>query len=347
MYCCDQCFQDIELRGVVYSQQPVTIGTCDYCHAENATLCESTELAELFMQLVPLFTPAPGTPGARLLGEELQHRWQLFNIDDVAARTTLLQAILANDLPADDPVFTQPVVLAPIVGEDAGAMQEVLWEEFASEIKYGNRFFLQHPIELSLLDNLLPVLEKEYPVDTIFYRGRVGQQAGFQIGQMGKPPAKLASAGRANPQGIPYLYVAKSLATTVYESRCTYLDFLSVGEFRVAEPIRVISLQGIARISPFRWGSRLEYYLVYEKYLAKLESELSRPLRRFDNELDYLPSEYLCEYFKSRGYDGIEYGSALHAGGVNLAIFNDFKLQGGGVSVHEVISVDLQTQPVV
>jgi hypothetical protein len=57
-----------------------------------------------------------------------------------------------------------------------------------------------------------------------------------------------------------------------------------------------------------------------------------------------LPSQYLCEFVKSLDYDAIEYGSSVHEGGINLAVFNDDKLEISDTEVHEVSSVDLQTE---
>jgi hypothetical protein len=60
--------------------------------------------------------------------------------------------------------------------------------------------------------------------------------------------------------------------------------------------------------------------------------------------LDYLPSQYLCEYVKSLGYDAIEYGSSLKEGGINIAVFNDNKLEVKSTEVYEITSVNLTYQ---
>ena len=52
---------------------------------------------------------------------------------------------------------------------------------------------------------------------------------------MGCPPNKLTSSGRANPQGIPYLYLSKTPETTLYETRASYLDELSIGKFKIKD----------------------------------------------------------------------------------------------------------------
>ena len=74
-----------------------------------------------------------------------------------------------------------------------------------------------------------------------------------------------------------------------------------------------------------------------------LETELSKPLRRLDNELDYLPTQYLCEYIKHLGYDGVEYGSSLHENGINLVIFDETKLECITTKVHEISKINIES----
>jgi len=164
---------------------------------------------------------------------------------------------------------------------------------------------------------------------------------------MGKPPVGLSKSGRANPVGIPYLYISTERETVLYESRATHSDFISIAEFRlIDESMKVLRLRKIDDLSPFMAEEGLEKYLKYRKYLKRLEQELSKPLRRHDDEmLDYLPTQYLCEYVKSLGYDAIEYGSSLHEGGINLAVFDDSKLEIKKVNVYEVTSIKLETNP--
>lgn len=74
-------------------------------------------------------------------------------------------------------------------------------------------------------------------------------------------------------------------------------------------------------------------------YLLKLEEELSKPLRKQDVNLDYLPTQYLCEFIKSLGFDGVEYRSAMAEGGYNIAVFNDNNLECISARFYEVKGV--------
>ncbi len=81
----------------------------------------------------------------------------------------------------------------------------------------------------------------------------------------------------------------------------------------------------------------MEEFISFRPYLLKLGDELSKPVRRQDVNLDYLPTQYLCEFIKSElGFDAVEYKSAMNPEGHNLAIFNDSKLECVGAKFYKV-----------
>ncbi|MBS1528746.1 MAG: RES family NAD+ phosphorylase [Bacteroidetes bacterium] len=157
--------------------------------------------------------------------------------------------------------------------------------------------------------------------------------------QMGKPPAAAASAGRANPVGIPYLYLCNDLKTTLYETRIALHETLSVGKFISTEPINMVSLKKIESLGPFEVIKKqftLDEFIEYRPYLQKLESELSKPVRKQDIHLDYLPTQFLCEFCKSIGFDAVEYRSSMNPEGSNLALFSDRKVRCTEVRFYQV-----------
>jgi hypothetical protein len=345
MNCCTNCFNDKEIIGFIYLYSTEK-GDCDFCDAVNTEIIDPRELEEQFQPIISLFKPITdlgiAVPEERLLHQKVQDIWKIFKLPNEAAVNSLLNAILADSIPNADPLLNSAVEIEVLFSSALpGDEHEKKWENFAEEIKYKNRFFLNETIDLKLLSNLLKTFSKSYTKGKIFYRARVSDKIGFVATEMGKPPADKTTAGRANPKGIPYLYLSTKAETTIYESRSTYLDYITIAEFKLTEPITVVSLRGIAAISPFVFGDQLSTYIAHQKYLARLEKELSKPIRRFDRELDYLPSQYLCEYVKSLGYDAIEYGSSLKTGGINIAVFNDSKLEAKSVEIYEISDVNL------
>jgi hypothetical protein len=345
MNCCTNCFNDKEIIGFIYSNSTES-GNCDFCGTTATQIIDARELEELFQPVSLLYKTVAElrivVAEEKLLHQKIQETWNIFRLKEDKVVRRLLSAILQDAMPPNSPLLNEPVEIEvlfnPALSTD---LHEKKWENFAEEIKYKNRFFLSETIDFKLLSDLLENFVKTYDKGKIFYRARISDKTGFKVTDMGKPPAEKATSGRANPNGIPYLYLSTNVETTIYESRSTYLDYITIALFRLIEPMRVISLREIIAISPFVFGDKLSNYIGHQKYLARLEQELSKPVRRFDKELDYLPSQYLCEYVKSLGYDAIEYGSSLRIGGINIAVFNDLKLEVKSVDVYEISDVNL------
>ncbi|PKD43696.1 RES family NAD+ phosphorylase [Rhodohalobacter barkolensis] len=351
MNCCSNCFDDIELTGFITSNS-VKSGDCDYCSKTNTSLINPREFEEKFISLIDIYEPVKGEVegdiSPDLIHKKIQDDWSIFN-GDISANVhqSLLKEILSSSFKANDRLFSEPYELRVILHklEEADSLEKE-WEAFANEIKTNNRFFIGESINLDLLKDLFRVHTKAYKKGKLFYRGRISKEKGYQKEKMGKPPIELSESGRANPIGIPYLYLSTEKETVLYESRATHSDFVTIAEFRlIADNMKVLRLRRIDDLSPFMAEDGLENYLKYKNYLKRLEHELSRPLRTHDNKmLDYLPTQYLCEYVKSLGYDAIEYGSSLHDGGINLAVFDDSKLEITDIKVHEIISIQLDSK---
>lgn len=350
MKCCINCFDDQEIKGFFISNSTET-GDCDFCNSTNVRLLDPREFEDRFQQLLQIYQVADHSEDdeqPHLIHKKMQFEWSIFNSDkDPTIHSNLLKAILADKYKSQNPLFNDPVEQKPSFQEPDEAVElEQEWDQFANEIKFNNRFFLDKSIDLELIKNLLRNHVRPFKEGKLFYRGRISNQDGFDAENMGKPPAKKSTSGRANPIGIPYLYVSTSPETVLYESRATHLDFVTIAEFKLKDNLKVVRLRQIENLSPFLYEDRIEDFLKYQKYLKRLEIELSKPLRRHDQKLEYLPTQYLCEYVKFLGYDAIEYGSSLHDGGINLAIFDDSKLEVKKIEVHEVVSVDLDTEVV-
>ncbi|PZR39051.1 MAG: hypothetical protein DI538_07895 [Azospira oryzae] len=340
MKCCDKCFNDQELIGFILTNSTEK-GNCECCQTPDVFLIDARELEELFQPVVYAFKTLHDlgitVPIEKRLFQKIQDTWKIFRIQDLDLAENLFFEIIVGIFPAGHAMLTEPVEIEALYRSDLSSdTHEKKWESFAAEIKSKNRFFLNETVDLKLLSELLGFFEKVYDPGKIFYRARISDKSGIPLEEMGKPPIDKATSGRANPNGIPYLYVSASVDTSIYESRSSHLDYLTVAEFRVAGSLKIVSLRGVDRVSPFVFSDSLDHYIVHQKYLIRLEQELSKPVRRFDKELDYLPSQYLCEYVKYLGYDAIEYGSSLQNGGINLAIFNDDKLTSRSISIYQI-----------
>lgn len=198
-----------------------------------------------------------------------------------------------------------------------------VWDNVKKEVKEERRFFAN----LSFFDgNNMIEANTTVPKDTTLYRARIipSEIKYLTKKDVGCPPRDKATAGRANPLGIPYLYLCKNEETTYYEVRALYLDKLAIGSFKTTRDINVLD-----------FTSKLSLYYAYnnstfslleiiakQKILQIISKDLSKPLRRYDSELEYVPTQLICEYCKINSIDGICFNSSLHKDGINIVLFD-------------------------
>ncbi len=221
------------------------------------------------------------------------------------------------------------------------------WTTFKEHILYKTRYlFLSEPedeyssgrpdyIPISkMLDALGYLCNKEnlikkIPAGTEFYRVRArrkGEEFG-EFSDIGVPPKGIASAGRMNPAGISYFYLAYDQDTAEKEV-ITFAKKWSIAKFSTKSDIMVIDFVSIPDIpslfEPEKYDTRNNML-----FLVKLVNELTLPVSKDGSEhIDYVPTQVVSEYFRYRfktenkeSVLGIRYPSVKNGGGVNLAIF--------------------------
>ena len=347
MNCCLECFSSNYIRDIILKNSN-QIGNCDFCDSKNVHLYAPRELYFQFKNLLDLYRPitevdliAKYSPSK--IAEQIIKDFpnKIFKIPAIPKINDLLLEIIKDDNDDFKDIFNNLVYLECLttpLATMAAEMLKLSWSEFAEEIKFQNRYHISHVLDLEKLKVLVRRHVKEYPKGKIFYRARISNKSGFQINEMGCPPINKARAGRANPDGISYLYVANDIDTTVYETKAYLYDYISIGEFRIKENILVVNLRETQIFDPMVLADNedLEDFLIHLPFINHLEQELSKPVRRDDNELDYIPTQYLSEFIKSQDYDAIEYKSSLNPRGYNLAVFNFDKMECIKTYVREI-----------
>lgn len=334
MFCCSACFKNQEVRSTV-EEISQTTGECNYCGASDVKIIDAREIVELFQPVINLYEVSEN--GDKMLHEVLQLEWDLFNLDPNTTRNLIFD--IFSDVKSLHPDLFKLNVINKTRNHIKTEALINQWESLKKEIVETNRFFLDNVIELELLEKYLRNKSKSYKTGELFFRSRISKLEGFPCEELGKPPMETATAGRANPQGIPYLYLSTDEKTTLYEARASYFDYVTIGKFRLKEDIKVVKLRTVEILSPFE--EDIFEKLLYQPFLQGLENDLSKPIRRFESDLDYLPTQYLCEFIKHVGFDGVEYGSAMNKGGINLAIFDDSKFECIDRSIVEVNNIEI------
>ncbi|TPQ27605.1 RES family NAD+ phosphorylase [Methylomonas koyamae] len=141
------------------------------------------------------------------------------------------------------------------------------------------------------------------------------------------PRSNLATEGRVNPKGIPYLYLATDRETAMSECRPNIGTKISVGKFKIIRSLNIVDCSmNHASEDQIFYNIDTGWYEPDEAEREKavwtdIDKAFSIPVNPNEDKAQYAPTQVIAEVFKSCGYDGIAYKSRLGKG-CNIALFN-------------------------
>lgn len=333
--CCPECFDDRGLRTDIIPSLNPSHGDCSFCSARDVDLVEPAALSAVFEMFIGVYEP---DPHGKSLVEWMKEDWHLFSRLDIAHAKELLAEILD-----DGDIVRKTFSPSPMFKSEGLAR----WATLRDELMYKNRYFLNEALDTDRLEQLLPHLIA-YDLPKCWYRARiVPGEVPYDVSEMGAPPKHLATHGRANPTGIPYLYLGSQPNTAVAEIRPHTGEVACVADFTLSDPLIAVDLRNPRKlVSPFRLAdaNAIGQLRADIPFLERLGGELTRPVLPRIAAIDYLPSQYLCEFIKKSGYGGVVYRSSV-SDGINLALFDPNKAVGGDVALYNVDRVSVEIAP--
>jgi hypothetical protein len=209
-----------------------------------------------------------------------------------------------------------------------------IWNNFRHELHYNNRFFAKTDI-LDYIEQIANLNHLVINNGQVFYRARIYNDNmlnyqpelahqlkklsdnakgfyGYGENDCGAPPLGASSEGRVNPKSITYLYLADDEYTAVCEVRPFLKSKVSVAEFELTKDIKIVDFAKLDIM-----GNETT---ILEAIYTLLRYVYSMPIDNDHQDL-YMPTQYVSEYIKKLGYDGIKYKSSLSYGH-NFALFN-------------------------
>ncbi len=211
------------------------------------------------------------------------------------------------------------------------------YQMFSNEVTRGSRYILSVK-STNFLETLLATSEDRVRVlekGSVLWRAQLGHDwrpeywrgkvveklpCAFSPQRM-KPLENSASEGRANPKGMPYLYLSNDRDTALSEVRPWIGSVISAGKFGTNRELRLFDFSveyGKARYYPFNKASDEQKT---QAVWAQIDNSFSQPVNESDTSSNYVPTQVIAEYIKSKGYDGIVFKSSL-AKGHNIALFD-------------------------
>ncbi|MCL2338056.1 MAG: RES family NAD+ phosphorylase [Firmicutes bacterium] len=346
MRCCVECFNDLYIRSTIEKQG--LIGDCDYCSHKSVAVYEigmtPNPIADAIIGLVQIYSVSD-LPQAKPLKIALHDDWDIFSAGAATIQTLVID-LCSSVVNPDADIFTKNVVIEQLFDDDFlsefGVVRGLDWERFVESIKYKNRFH-SGMFNADAFASFLSIIAKSYTAGIELYRARITHNSnGYSTAEMSAPPREKRSAGRINPEGVGVLYLSSDKKTALNEIRANTFDYVSIGTFKLVKDIKVVNLSGISGTSPFLYQDELEKYAVNRKVFQEIARDAAKPLRRSDSPIEYIPTQFIAEFIKSQGYDGVEYASTLQEGGYNIAVFDESLFECVSVKTVEIAKIQYE-----
>lgn len=342
MIICQECFSDQILKSEIIGRK--NTDKCDICLKDGFVYnTNKDDYLELFFNpFLDIFSPYNEIPNfpmekGKLLKTEIATNWDIFTTCDEEIIYKIISEICKEKFKLKPTLLNSIIGIRKMYDSNYFSKHSLLkgdWEDFVNDLKYNNRFHSNH-FNKGLLKKYCSTMIKYYDKGQEFYRCRISQNdVELPKEKMGPPPKDKATDGRANSLGISRLYLGNSEKTTIHETRTGLYDNVCIAKFRLKEKMIVVDFKRINKISPFQeyLVDDISELAINKKYLEKIDLEMGRVMRKDDNPLDYVPTQYIADFVKSiiseenennkNLYDGIEFRSVMNPGGYNLAIFN-------------------------
>ena len=147
-----------------------------------------------------------------------------------------------------------------------------------------------------------------------------------------KPLEDRAKEGRANPAGIPVLYLASAKQTAISEVRPWIGMGISLAQFKIVRDLRALDLslghdqlpRGDLTLQELGGEKTPDAQKKEKAVWIEIDNAFSRPVTPSDDHdiAYYAPTQILAELFQDAGYDAIVYRSQFGEMGFNIALFN-------------------------
>lgn len=358
MNCCEKCFTSQELKSIIKSLNK--IDNCTFCGSTQVyvyNLYSDSGIDELFNGILSIFRPASeltpyGYSRYKLVSikDEFEKKWNIFNGLDSHNIHKFLVELLSNKFSDKVTLLDNQVGILEWMNDkylnENSVLKGKTWSEFVDYIKHENRFHTNH-VNYEVLKDYLSSISITLEADT-FFRARISNNIELTIEKMGAPPKELATAGRANSEGISHLYLASDTLTAVSEIRPSKSDSIYVGRFPLTSSIKVIDFRLLKNLDVFIFPDPVRYAINLETF-KEMNKAISKPVRSGDSKLDYLPTQFIVDFIKSlnetvgTGYEGIIFESTLSTSGYNLMIFNPTIIKCVRIEKRRVESLNYET----
>lgn len=137
-----------------------------------------------------------------------------------------------------------------------------------------------------------------------------------------KPVPEHAAEGRANPKGIPVLYLSTHKETAMSEVRPWPGSLITCALFCIVRPLEIVDFSLFSDRVPTAVFCGPDPSEREEAVWTDIDRAFSQPTVRGDASTAYVPTQLLAELFRDQGYAGIAYKSVFGSDCYNFALFD-------------------------
>lgn len=393
--CCSNCFSESEIIKFIESYH--VIGDCDYCGSKNVNVCAVEDVGHFIMQGVERYYEDAANQ-VSYVSADGGYQLPTLDIEDILLEEQCIFGdslddphVLLEDLVSNDGT---PYVRRDPYGPPSGDPDEIrYWENFCKTVKTKKRFtiFLSSPEENHydysqpkeflnhLTKNFMPTLIDVLQPQTKIYRARIDNGTRkWSHKDLTSPPPQNSRHSRMSPSGISFFYGGLTPDVCIHEVGPRVAENVVVAEFEVIKRLFVLNLTKVieSRRSIFDPEYSFSYEEYFKPFLEHFVKDISRPIRKSDNEIEYVPTQVFTEFIKITNFrsyyynpddngkgndvfiDGILFKSSVMKGGINLVLFRgpdisttnkknpkDAWLLYKGKKIYQVIGVSIIAEP--
>ncbi len=259
MYCCAECFTSPTVKEHINSEG--TEDDCELCGSTNVKTVDSSELYELFKPIFDLYREIeygtdyfedddPIDHGDSLTQLLEDHWYDIFSdqVDDDMHQEFFKSVISGGTYDKHSPDDGPPDLGTLYTRDDDDGSGE-LWWRLRTYLMHERRFLIKDErisYFIATIRETLLGLETKVSAGQTYYRARLdsGERTKpLPKEEMGaRPPEKVTEGGRANPPGIPVLYLASDEKTAISEVRPWKGATVTVGTFKTTKELKLADL---------------------------------------------------------------------------------------------------------
>lgn len=367
-FVCDSCIEDAYLKqAVIENAEDVH---CDYCDRieEEAIAAPLSVVVEPIANTLFAYFAEPGSASLpRDSGEWIDEEKITYTEDALESIGLGCEEALFRDIAQsfqNDAWY--PCAHGFWLGQHEHEELQSAWHSFEYDIKHQRRYFFnlpQHEADAIVPEKYLPfeILEKIgaliqemgmikiLAIGQILYRVRrtpaEGKFTSFE--DLGPPPDEIASAGRMNPPGISYFYLALEQDTALLEVLDTAPYRATIATFKVSAELLLLDLTKVPDYPSIFDETRRderEGLIFLDHFIEAIASPISKDGRE---HIEYVPSQVVSEYFSQvfrtddgKRLDGIMYPSTTCPGGNNVVIFPRFDVTNRWQQIMNLVNIE-------